>query len=285
MYSTQQLKEHFNQENYDEVIVGSDQTWRPKYSPNIYNYFLDFLREKTILRIAYASSFGVDEWEFNKSQTKRCAQLVKKFDAISVREDSGVDLCRKYLGVEAQFVLDPTLLLDSLDYEKLIGSDRIKDKKEGIYTYFLDITNEKKMLARQASRETGEPIFSCLTKSGLTENFIENVSEHVIPDPRDWLAGFVNAKYVLTDSFHGVVFSLIFNKPFIAVENRERGSARFKSLFKEFGINSNFLYENKRRPLFNSDQYYILEEAQRILNKNRKDSMKWLSGALQKNVK
>ncbi|MGV0953523.1 MAG: polysaccharide pyruvyl transferase family protein [Fluviibacter sp.] len=99
--STTNLKFHFELSDYDVVIVGSDQTWRPKYSPNIDNFFLDFLSGKKIKRIAYGSSFGVDEWEFTEDQTARCALLAQQFDAISVREVSGVDLCNKYLGVEA----------------------------------------------------------------------------------------------------------------------------------------------------------------------------------------
>src|SRR5690606_19965537 len=106
-----QLREHFRNNRYDAVIVGSDQTWRPRYSPNIYNYFLDFLRDENVRRIAYASSFGTDKWEYNDKQTDRCSKLAKEFDMISVREKSGVDLCIRHLGVEALAVLDPTLLL------------------------------------------------------------------------------------------------------------------------------------------------------------------------------
>src|SRR5690606_23609338 len=101
LYSTKQIKKHFDAGNYQAVIVGSDQTWRPKYSPCIYNYFLDFLEDKDILRIAYASSFGVDQWEFSDEETDVCAGLSRKFNAIGVREDSGVDLCKKHLGVDA----------------------------------------------------------------------------------------------------------------------------------------------------------------------------------------
>lgn len=227
--STAKLKAHFERNPYDAVIVGSDQTWRPNYSPNICNYFLDFLEGKKIRRIAYASSFGVDHWEFTQDQTQRCAELAKKFDAISVREDSGVELCRKQLGVEATHVLDPTLLLDKADYLQLIGSERLNNSPHGVYTYFLDKTPEKQALAQQASEQLGEPVYSAQAKYSINEDN-SNIAGYTLPDIRDWLAGFANARFVLTDSFHGVIFSLIFNVPFLAISNNSRGQSRFESL-------------------------------------------------------
>ncbi|WP_417615565.1 polysaccharide pyruvyl transferase family protein [Oceanisphaera sp.] len=229
LYSTQQLREHFDRENYDAVIVGSDQVWRPKYSPCIENFFLDFLEDKKIKRIAYAASFGVDEWEYTEEQTKRCAELAKKFDAISVREDSGVELCRKHLGVEATHVLDPTLLLDKEDYLQLIGTARLKYKPQGVYTYFLDKTPEKLALANRASEKLDEAVYSCQAKFTVGADHC-NVDGFVMEDIRDWLAGFANAGYVLTDSFHGMVFSTLFEKPFTISNNIARGAARFTSL-------------------------------------------------------
>lgn len=256
LYSTKQLKAHFDRENYGAVIVGSDQAWRPKYSPNIYNFFLDFLEGNKIKRIAYACSYGVDKWEFTKVQTIRSAELAQLFDAISVREDSGVDLCRKYLGVEAQHLLDPTLLLQQEDYEQLIGSEKLKDKKEGIFTYFLDKTTEKKDLAEQLSKETGESVFYCQAKSNLSDNVLSYIDDYVMPNPIDWLTALANAKYVLTDSFHGMVFAIVFRKPFYIIRNESRGTNRFDSLLsliapnfrrlssKEDSFYTNFIYDH-----------------------------------------
>src|SRR5690606_31555421 len=84
-----------NKQNFDAYVVGSDQSWRPRYSPMITNYFLDFANDqKKIKRISYAVSFGVSNWEFNDEETRICKKLLEKFDAISVREDSGVTLVR-----------------------------------------------------------------------------------------------------------------------------------------------------------------------------------------------
>lgn len=249
LYSTQQLRAHFDRENYDAVIVGSDQTWRPQYSPNIYNFFLDFLEDKNILRIAYASSFGVDEWEYTEEQTKRCAELAKKFDVISVREDSGVELCRKYLGVVATHVLDPTLLLDEADYLQLIGSERLNENKQGVYTYFLDKSPNKLILSERLAGQLKDFVYSHQAKHNIEEDIISELKNFVMPDLKDWLAGFSNARLVLTDSFHGTALSIIFNRPFKVIINENRGTARFKSLLSTTGNTNSILTTQSLRKI------------------------------------
>lgn len=233
----QGLKSHFEKNNYDAVIVGSDQTWRPMYSPNIHNYYLDFLEHDTkIKKIAYASSFGVDTWEYSAEETRSCAELAKLFDAISVREQSGVDLCEKYLGVESECVLDPTLLLDKEDYLALIG-DRYKGAQgKGVFTYFLDTNEEKESAAEQLADKLGTHTYKSQAKLGLGDQTSGNLDDYKMPAVEDWLASFANAEFVLTDSFHGMVFSIVFEKPFIAIGNHERGLSRFESLLTKFDL-------------------------------------------------
>lgn len=91
-------KKELRKYHFDAYLVGSDQVWRPIYSYCLSNYFLDFTIGQHVKRIAYAASFGTSKWEFTEGQTTRCAALAKQFDAISVREDSGVVLCKKILG-------------------------------------------------------------------------------------------------------------------------------------------------------------------------------------------
>ena len=240
------LKTHFDKNNYDAVIVGSDQTWRPMYSPNIHNYYLDFLEHNTkIKKIAYASSFGVDTWEYSAEETRRCAELAKLFDAISVREQSGVDLCEKYLGVESGCVLDPTLLLDKEGYLALIG-DRYKGVQgEGVFTYFLDTNEEKESAAEQLAAKLGTHTYKCYANVGVSQPTSANVEDYKMPPVEEWLASFANAEFVLTDSFHGMVFSIVFEKPFIAIGNHERGLSRFESLLKMFNLTEMLVLESK----------------------------------------
>lgn len=276
--STTKLKAHFAREQYDAVIVGSDQTWRPGYSPNIENFFLDFLEGTDIKRIAYASSFGVDEWEFNEEQTKRCAALAKHFDAISVREDSGIGLCRKHLGVEATHVLDPTLLLENTDYLQLIGPERLNSRPHGIYTYFLDKTPEKESLAQQASEQMGEPVYSAQAQYSINKDH-SDIAGYTLPDIRDWLAGFANARFVLTDSFHGVVFSIIFRRPFQIINNADRGTARFQSLMRSSGYINNLHVMNKKPYTINLDEH--LKEPDNSFLQQQSKSQEYLGEKLQ----
>lgn len=105
-----------NKYNFEAIVVGSDQIWRPQYYPQIENAYLKFAKRWNVKRISYAASYGAEEWEYTPKQTVHCMELIKQFDAVSVREESGMILCSKYLGVKAQHVLDPTMLLDLKDY-------------------------------------------------------------------------------------------------------------------------------------------------------------------------
>ena len=112
-----ELNKYFAEEHFDCFMVGSDQVWRPRYSPCITDYFLKEIPVNTkALKIAYAASFGTSNWEFSEEDTLECARLAKLFDKISVREKSGIRLCQENLGIQAQYVLDPTLMLDAGDY-------------------------------------------------------------------------------------------------------------------------------------------------------------------------
>lgn len=204
---------------FDTIIVGSDQVWRPKYCYHIENYYLKFAKKNPINRIAYAASFGVDDWEYTLKQTRKCSRLAKKFDAISVREESGVELCKEKLGVNASWVLDPTLLLTREDYLRICNEIPICTEKY-LAVYVLDENKEVTAAYEKESTTRGLVIkkFHADSKSTLT-----------VPE---WLALFRDASYVVTDSFHGTVFSIIFGKDFNCIYNRGRGSARFESLLK-----------------------------------------------------
>ena len=120
----------------DAYVVGSDQVWRPAFNlgPRLGNMFLDFADDK-VKKFSYAASFGCREWEYTKDKEKTCSRLAKRFDAISVREASAVDLCKNHFGVDAALVLDPTLLLNKEDYEKVCND--IPKKREAYFCLFL----------------------------------------------------------------------------------------------------------------------------------------------------
>ena len=149
------------------------------------------------------------------------------FDAISVREDTGVDIFRNDLNRDdAVHVLDPTMLLDPTYYETLCEgvNGGVPDGKDG-FMYCLDMI----------------PYMMCILKGIPNMHLMNKTSK----DVGHFLQGFSKCKYVVTDSFHGCVFSLIFNKPFVCIGNNMRGNARFDSLLKLFKCQNRFIDQSK----------------------------------------
>lgn len=226
---------------YDAFIVGSDQIWRYKYYQPIDNAFLAFAKSWQIKRISYAASFGIDFWDYSKTDTEKCKEAAKLFDAISVREESGVYLCKKYLNVDAQWVIDPTMLLQKEDYEKLIDNYKTPPCKGNLFCYILDSTPDKESLIRQIANEKKLVPFAMTESNGDVKNNINGLIKQPI---EYWLKSFRDAEFIITDSFHACVFSIIFNKPFVVIGNKDRGMARFDSLFKRFQIKENLLFSS-----------------------------------------
>lgn len=234
------LEEYFKNNMYDVYIVGSDQTWRPKYSPNIYTYYLDFLKDNKAKRVAYASSFGTDEWEYTPEQQQVCIALAQQFDAISVREDSGIDLCNNYLNAKAYLVVDPTLLLSAEDYSIIINSPKVN---KGLFTYVLDKASSKEHFIKKCSEKLQLSVTNNQAKYSLYSNESKKIVDYILPPLEGWLQGFRDAEFVITDSFHGMVFSIINQKPFFALVNKERGASRFTSLLGQLGLLDRLIYD------------------------------------------
>lgn len=223
------------EENLEAIIVGSDQVWRPIYCRNIERSYLNFAEGFRIKRIAYAASFGVDEWEYSNEQTQTCKELVKKFEAVSVREEGGIKLCQDFLDINAKLVLDPTMLLDKEDYIKLVDISEIPQSNGNLFTYILDMTEEKQAYIEKVAQKTRLTPFTAMPAKGK-EYIKTDIGQCVYPPVEQWLRAFMDAEFVVCDSFHGAVFSIIFNKPFIIIGNKERGMSRFHSLTKLFSL-------------------------------------------------
>ncbi len=235
VYSVDEMS-YIKNYQFDAYVVGSDQVWRPAYSPGMSAFFLSFLtKSDDAKRITYAASFGVDNCsEFSQQALKEYAVLLEQFDAVSVREDSAVDLCKQHFGVVAEHVLDPTFLLDKEVYSQLVEQDKCPASNGNMMVYVLDQSSEKKAIIQAVANERS-----------LTPYTVMPDEKGVYPPVTQWLRGFMDAEYVVTDSFHGVVFSIIFNKPFIAIGNYDRGLARFTSVLKSFGLQDRLIFTSK----------------------------------------
>lgn len=210
-------------DKFDAFVVGSDQIWRPLYSPNITNYFLDFAHHDQC-KVAYAASFGTDLWEFSDQLTEKAANLLKTFDSISVREESGVRLCKDYLNCEAIHVLDPTFLLNPEDYIELLSLGE-NSEKAFISTYILDDSKSKQ-----------SAIDFLIRSEHLSVKKLGKESNGRLQSIESWLNDIRNAEMIVTDSFHGTVFSILFHKQFITFYNPVRGNSRMISLLKSLGL-------------------------------------------------
>ena len=266
---------------FDAFVVGSDQIWRARYAqpfPGVGNAFLLFSKGWDIKRISYAASFGTDNWEYNKSDTVKCSMMAQAFDAISVREASGIMLCREYLGVDAQQNIDPTLLLDADDYVKLVKRNTPQSPGT-LMCYALDQGKEV------------EDIVSCIAKEKMltpfyansqTENHRLTLEERVQPPVEQWLQGFRDAEFVVTDSFHACIFSILYRKPFVVIGNKSRGMTRFESLLQIFGLEGRLVssYEDYKQKVEELLQPIDYEPVYRILAEKRGEAIKFLEEAL-----
>lgn len=226
----------------EAIIVGSDQVWRYSYinDGHFKNFFLDFVTDVNIKKIAFSASFGKDIWE-DKESIPEVKYLINKFDYISVRENSGVDICSEIFNFNmSEHTLDPTMLVDKAIYDQIIRlSNNSNLYKNKLVTYILDETLDKKNIVEEVATEKNLEIFN-LHGFGTKNIFVS------VPD---WCAAIKNADFVITDSFHGMVFSILFNKQFLVIGNKNRGLSRFSSLLNICGLSDRMIFEMERDTL------------------------------------
>ena len=232
----------------DAFIVGSDQVWRPRFSPNILNYFLDFTHGESVRRVSYAASFGIDQWEGSALETVDVLPLIRQFDAISVREKSGIKLCRNVFGVYSDLVLDPTLLVDKRVYEELLFNMK-PSSIPYLAIYVLDCSKAVKKLVNRICRE-----------KNLRPLYLGSKDKKGYPSVESWLQGIFCSDYVLTDSFHGTVFSIVGHKPFTTLLNSGRGATRFESLLGELGLMERLVIDDRCAIISTAIDYFAVDK-------------------------
>lgn len=224
-------KDYSNKEvfNADLYIVGSDQVWNVDITkrglPTA--YFFDFLPHG-VKRVAYAASFGVQAWGKTAfdSEIKECLQ---KFSAISVREGSGINICKNTFGVEAEVVLDPTLLLSN--YDEITGSIDCKNNCELICYKFVK-SYDFLEVCRYLSKELGlKPVL--LNQNRPQKGF----RYRPFVTMKNWLNSIKSSSFVITDSFHCMVFAILFKRQFIALPGHTGRVERLVNLLSKLGLN------------------------------------------------
>lgn len=243
----------------DIFMVGSDQMWRPMYWPDKQDkVLLDFVQSGK-KKIGLAISFGVDYFEGNAEEKQHYIDSLKTFSAVSVREKSGLDICRQDFGCDATWILDPVFIMDSKKWYDM--AEKSSKDCTGMAVYYdWDAVDEK---IQKIARDMGCTDIVNITYSGC--------------DVEDWLRSIQTSKVVISNSFHGICFAIIFHKPFICINNI--GQGRFDSLKELLGLENNVVTD-----LDAVDLKKILQidydRIEKILEKERKKSLEFLSNVL-----
>jgi hypothetical protein len=223
-----------NKDDYDILMVNSDQTWR-KFDEHSYDYaFLKFAQNWNINKFIYGASLGYDEWMLSSKDDEIAKKLLKNFSGISIREEGSKKLIEQHFGINPLSVLDPTLLIDKKYFLDIIkdyhGRKKMNKKYIFIYTTFYSKYVVKAM--KNASKILDYEVYYLL---------LNNQSS-----VQDFIYYMFNSNAVITNAFHGTIFSIIFNKPFITIYDKTNAKERFNSLANLFGIHERF-YENNQR--------------------------------------
>lgn len=256
---------------YDSVIVGSDQVWNSEITKHDDVFFLSFLPNE-IKKISYAASLGKNTLSDKDQQF--IADNIDNFDYISVRESSAVNKLQDISNKTIKRVLDPTFLLNKDIWNNLCGLNQIDDKY--ILLYIVSMNDEAMKIAEHLSKKTGLPVWYINTsykKNRYGFKHIRNVG------PLDFLKLFKNAEFVVTTSFHGTAFSIIFEKVFFTIPY-ELTSSRMTDLLKLFNLESRIVtiknLENDDVPL--KIDYY---EVNKIVDREKETSLNFLLRAME----
>jgi len=212
--------------------------------------------------------------------------LFKKFDHISVREDSGVEILKRY-GVKAVKVLDPVFIAGKKIFENLAKEAEVEEKEKFITAYILDPTEEKTNAIKKIAKELGMPVKAMI--DGMPSRYEENkqkIGLEIIEKPtvEQWVYYFKNASFIITDSYHGTCFSVIFEKNFVAFGNKIRGLTRFNTIFDIIGYKERLITDPAKQlssALIKKDiNYKIINQR---LEPHIKYSENWLKNAIYSN--
>lgn len=272
----------------DMFLTGSDQIWNFKSKGNRqYDSFfrLDFARD-TKRKISFATSLG----KYNPEPEdihELYVKLYNRYNAISVRETEAVDIFKRVYGLKAVQLMEPVLDIPKECWYNLADYSKYQEKSPYLLTYILDPTSEKRSAIEFYSKKLGIKTVNIL--DGFSGIYERNRNKLDLPGtlPNIWCADYLkyfrDAYYVITDSFHGVCFSLIFNKPFLALANYGRGIARFETLLDKVGMKDR-LITNNEIPLDDKFLYHLdFSAANDILAKERECAALWLENAVKCN--
>lgn len=267
-----ELKENYPK--YDIYITGSDQVWNTNIVGCLSDaYTLNFGNDK-IKRISYAASIGLSKID-NKYENEYKEKL-KNIDFLSVREENAKLILNELIDKkDIQVVLDPTLLLNKEFWSSKI--DKLdKENEKYIFVYSVANNDEYRKIANYLSKETGLKIVH-FEKTNKFDNVLKNAYTE---GPFEFLNFIKNAEYVVTNSFHATVFSIIFNKKFFCVPFKTT-SSRITNLLEKMGISNRIVYTLEEFKNKKYDEEINYSEVDKKLEEERKESINWLNNVIE----
>ena len=261
------FSDELKERDFDYLLVNSDQTWT--YNPAKYYYDIAFLRFAKnwfkVKKFVYAASIGTDRLNYRIiSDNSTIKKLTSNFTGISFREIGTIKLFKQYLGIKGVFVLDPTLIIDKQYYLNEIKGYKgdLKSEEKYIFVYQLDKNEIINRFIEDSSKKLNYKVFKFkFYRPDVIESFIFGIS---------------NSQCIITDSFHGTIFSIIFNKPFITFINKHRGIERFDTLKNVFNLYNRIIYPLNQT---NIDKNLLIKKPnvnQTLLNQLRNLSINYL---------
>jgi len=244
---------------YDALITGSDQVWNYGCSGSDEAYFLDFVKKAK--KYSYAASFGYDV--LPATDPFNYEELLSDFNGLSVREKSAVEIVKEKTGKTAIVTLDPTLLLESNDWDKLVNDKRpIKEKY--LFLYYIREPKDLLKYAEKVAKEKNLKIISAKS----SKEFLLKCS------PKDFLSWIYYSECFVTNSFHGTVFSILFHKKFaVELDNGKSTNNRSKELMELLGISGRELDISNTKKIWDNVDYQAIDER---LSSERAASLSYL---------
>ena len=262
---------------YDVYVAGSDQIWNPLMPFINEPYFLTFV-PKGKKKISYASSFAVKE--IPEGRWTAYSDWLVDFDAISVRERSGLDIVKNCFGRDASIVADPTMLLARNEWEKLLVKPQLEEKYLFVYT----LQYNQQIVDKAISLAENKGLTVYVVVSSTTGTKLEQKGDVRIittAGPKEWLGFIYAAEYVITDSFHGSVFSFLFSKKLLTVCTNKKVSERLTTLFGSFSLSSNLIDVEQFKLMNNLDRAnYPFNDVEKAIDNLRNKSASFLVNAL-----
>ncbi len=270
----------------DMFLTGSDQIWN--YGINRifdFAFMLNFVDDDK-KKLSFGTSFGHAKDATPQDKRPMIRALMQRYTAVSVREQSGADICRDVYGVKAQVVVEPVFCMTKEQYLEIAAKSKLEVEEPYILTYILDPTPEKRKAIQYYSEISGMKALNVL--DGDPRVYERNKAALNLPNTmgkigtEDFMKLYANASLVMTDSFHGTAFSIIFNKPFLSITNFKRGSVRFGELLGKFDLQDRLVPNPEKIPL---DKRYFEQidftHANAIMQRERESSIAWLRNVIE----